>query len=101
MIVPIQAVLFKNKDKEYLNLLLNGLFKSLRHMIAGKDVQSRKNLNNSSDTPAIMAIDHGYDIHLLEPSRDICKDCINWKDFKEKCWYFWEKKKECSQRVKL
>ena len=48
-----------------------------------------------------MVREQDYDTHLLEPSKDICKDCLNWKDFKEKCWYFWHQKKECSQRIKI
>ncbi len=42
-----------------------------------------------------------YDIHTLEDSEDICKDCLNWKEFKEKCWYHWQLKKECSQKMSL
>lgn len=48
-----------------------------------------------------MVRNQDYDFHLLESSKDICKDCLNWKDFKEKCWYYWEKKKECSQRIRV
>lgn len=29
----------------------------------------------------------------------VCKSCANYKIFKEKCWYYWEGKKECSQKV--
>lgn len=27
----------------------------------------------------------------------ICDGCYNWKLFKEKCWFFWEGKTECSK----
>lgn len=30
------------------------------------------------------------------PSK-ICKECWNYKQFKEKCWFYWEGKKECSR----
>jgi hypothetical protein len=42
-----------------------------------------------------------YDLEALQPSKDLCKDCLNWKDFKEKCWYHWQNKKECSQKLKI
>ncbi len=28
---------------------------------------------------------------------ELCKDCSNWENFKEKCFFYWEDKKECSQ----
>jgi hypothetical protein len=27
----------------------------------------------------------------------LCKECASWNRHKEKCWFFWEGKKECSQ----
>jgi hypothetical protein len=48
-----------------------------------------------------MVEEHDYDLHLLEDKEHICKDCLNFKDFKEKCWYHWEQKSECSQKIKL
>ncbi|HLC47098.1 MAG TPA: hypothetical protein VJI75_05190 [Candidatus Nanoarchaeia archaeon] len=27
----------------------------------------------------------------------VCTECVNWKDFKRQCWFYWESKKECSQ----
>jgi hypothetical protein len=54
-----------------------------------------------TDNTITMVREQDYDAHLLEPSKDICKECMNWKDFKEKCWYFWNSKKECSQKIKV
>jgi len=48
-----------------------------------------------------MAREEDYDMHVFEDFKDNCKDCLNFKDFKEKCWYYWEKKKECSQKLKI
>ncbi len=28
---------------------------------------------------------------------DVCKDCHSFQIFKEKCWFFWENKRACSQ----
>lgn len=25
-----------------------------------------------------------------------CEGCMHWDNFGNKCWYFWELKKECS-----
>jgi len=47
-----------------------------------------------------MVREQDYDMHTLEEFQDICENCLNWKDFKGKCWYFWEKKKECSQKMR-
>lgn len=33
----------------------------------------------------------------MEPVNEVCKECASWKVFKEKCWFFWDGKKECSQ----
>jgi len=30
---------------------------------------------------------------------EVCKDCLRWDKFKDKCWVWWEHKKECSQKV--
>lgn len=27
---------------------------------------------------------------------ELCKGCINWENFSEKCWFFWHEKKECA-----
>ncbi|NQU79674.1 hypothetical protein HQ545_07955 [Candidatus Woesearchaeota archaeon] len=48
-----------------------------------------------------MVLETDYEVEALYDKEDVCKQCINWKEFKEKCWYFWEQKKECSQRVNL
>lgn len=47
----------------------------------------------------MMVREQDYDLHMLEDETDICEDCINYKDFKERCWYYWERKKECSQKM--
>ena len=28
---------------------------------------------------------------------DVCKECAAFKVFGEKCWFYWERKKACSQ----
>lgn len=28
---------------------------------------------------------------------NICKNCIYWKKFKDKCFYYWEGKKRCTK----
>ncbi len=28
---------------------------------------------------------------------DVCKNCHAFKVFGEKCWFYWERKKSCSQ----
>jgi hypothetical protein len=48
-----------------------------------------------------MVREDDYDLEALEDKEDICTTCLNWKDFKEKCWYHWDKKKECSQKMKV
>lgn len=30
----------------------------------------------------------------------VCKDCHSFKIFGNKCWFFWENKKTCSQHRK-
>jgi hypothetical protein len=30
---------------------------------------------------------------------DICKDCVFWKQFKDKCWVHWKEKKFCTMKV--
>lgn len=30
---------------------------------------------------------------------DICKNCLFWHQFKEKCWVYWHGKKFCTVRV--
>jgi len=27
----------------------------------------------------------------------LCENCANYKQHKEKCWFYWENKKQCSQ----
>ncbi len=29
----------------------------------------------------------------------VCQNCYKYKIFKDKCWYYWELKKECSKFV--
>lgn len=33
----------------------------------------------------------------MNPSNEVCRECASWKIFKEKCWFYWDGKKECSQ----
>ena len=28
-----------------------------------------------------------------------CEDCLKWEQFGKECWVYWEKKKECTQKV--
>lgn len=28
---------------------------------------------------------------------ELCKGCVNWRVFGNRCWFYWEGKKECSQ----
>lgn len=28
-----------------------------------------------------------------------CTDCFHYKKFREKCWFYWEEKKECTQKI--
>lgn len=30
---------------------------------------------------------------------EVCKDCLNWQRYGKDCWYFWQGKKTCTQRV--
>jgi len=30
---------------------------------------------------------------------EVCKDCLKWDKFQDKCWVWWQHKKECSQKV--
>ena len=32
---------------------------------------------------------------------DICKECAIWKSQGEKCWYHWELKQNCSQKIEM
>jgi hypothetical protein len=48
-----------------------------------------------------MVHEQDYDLHLLEEKESLCESCLNWKDFKEKCWYHWSQKKQCSQKIKV
>jgi hypothetical protein len=34
-----------------------------------------------------------------ENINEICEDCINWKQYGKKCFFFWEKKKECPSKI--
>ena len=34
---------------------------------------------------------------IRENSMSVCDDCHNFKTFGKKCYYYWEKKKICSQ----
>ncbi|MEW6062751.1 MAG: hypothetical protein AB1571_00045 [Nanoarchaeota archaeon] len=31
---------------------------------------------------------------------EICENCLRWKEFKGKCRYYWQNKKECGSKVK-
>lgn len=33
------------------------------------------------------------------PEDNICKDCINWKQFGKSCFFYWEKKKQCPSKI--
>ena len=39
-----------------------------------------------------------YDLHLFEDVMPACEKCSLFKEFGNKCWFFWEHKKDCSQR---
>jgi len=28
-----------------------------------------------------------------------CRDCFHFKKFREKCWFYWENKKHCTQKI--
>ncbi|MBW2992001.1 hypothetical protein KY345_02165 [Candidatus Woesearchaeota archaeon] len=34
-----------------------------------------------------------------EKINELCKDCFHFKKFKEKCWFYWKDKKECTQKI--
>jgi hypothetical protein len=34
-----------------------------------------------------------------EKANHCCKECLHFRKFKEKCWFYWENKKECTQRI--
>lgn len=46
-----------------------------------------------------MAHELETDFSHFQVKGDVCRDCLNYKDFKEKCWYFWEDKRDCSQKM--
>ena len=31
----------------------------------------------------------------------LCKNCYNWKVYKENCWFYWKNKTKCSQFVDI
>ncbi|MBU0536173.1 MAG: hypothetical protein KKE20_04360 [Nanoarchaeota archaeon] len=33
----------------------------------------------------------------MDPKSDVCKECASWNIFMDRCWFYWEGKKECSQ----
>jgi len=39
------------------------------------------------------------DLYFLKTPENICKDCAMFAQHKEKGWYFWEGKKDCSQKL--
>ncbi|MBT7902662.1 hypothetical protein HN587_02290 [Candidatus Woesearchaeota archaeon] len=39
-----------------------------------------------------------YDLHLLEHKSHVCTDCSMFEKRGDKCWFFWEFKKHCSQK---
>ena len=39
-----------------------------------------------------------YDLHIFESKKSPCDECPSFKRFGRKCWFFWENKKDCSQR---
>jgi hypothetical protein len=34
-----------------------------------------------------------------EKTNPCCRECFHFKRFKEKCWFYWENKKECTQKI--
>ncbi|MBI4738533.1 hypothetical protein HY772_03065 [Candidatus Woesearchaeota archaeon] len=40
-----------------------------------------------------------YDFHVLEEKKAACDGCHSFKAFGKNCWYYWEFKKECSQKI--
>lgn len=32
---------------------------------------------------------------------EICKTCVLWHMHKEKCWYHWDFKKVCTQKIEM
>jgi hypothetical protein len=40
-----------------------------------------------------------YGLEHLEDKKIACDSCRNFKNFGKACWYFWELKKECSQKT--
>lgn len=35
-------------------------------------------------------------IFTIMPEGPVCKDCMTFKRFKDKCWFYWDNKKACS-----
>ena len=33
----------------------------------------------------------------MNPSNELFIECASWGRFKDKCWFYWDGKKECSQ----
>lgn len=42
-------------------------------------------------------IEEPYDLSVFE-SRTACEDCVIFEKHGKKCWYYWEHKKDCSQK---
>ncbi|MBT5022628.1 hypothetical protein HOK51_03550 [Candidatus Woesearchaeota archaeon] len=39
-----------------------------------------------------------YDFHQLKHKKAACEECAMFEKFGQSCWFFWEHKKECSQK---
>ena len=40
-----------------------------------------------------------YDLTALNDNPHVCEECGVYKKFGAKCWYFWDRKKTCSQKL--
>jgi|GEM_PF-1575102 len=34
-----------------------------------------------------------------EKINECCRDCFHYKKHKDKCWFYWENKRECTQKL--
>ncbi len=37
----------------------------------------------------------------MAKTNQICENCIIWKTQGNKCWYHWELKQQCTQKIEL
>lgn len=38
---------------------------------------------------------------MTEKVNDVCSNCVVWKSQGSKCWYHWEEKQVCTQKIEL